>query len=185
MQTHEEKKARMRAYYHANKNKWRKYNRDALTRMSDDDMAALKDKQREYHRAYYEAHREKVIERTTQYQRDHKDKFATYRAEWYQSNKRKIAGQRRKHYHKIVKPRQQEAKSNSEFVTISEAVKILGAKLRGFREWVYQGRIAAIKTPGGRYLLRRAYVEEIRTEIKHIPENIRTTLGLSKKGHAK
>lgn len=181
MQTVEEKKARMRAYYHANKDKWKKYNRDALARMSADERSAYNEKQREYSRDYYETHRNEIIERTTQYHRDHKEKFVTYRAEWYQSNKPKIAAQRRKHYHKVVKPRQREAKTNSEFVTISEAVKILGAKLRGFREWVYQGRIAAIKTPGGRYLLQRADVEEVRTNIKHIPEKIRTTLGLLRK----
>lgn len=182
MQTHEEKKARMRAYYQANKDKWKKYNRDALARMSDDEKAAYNEKQREYSQSYYKAHREEVIKRTTQYQRDHKDKFVTYRAEWYQSNKGKIAAKRRQHYHKVVKARQQEAKAHSEFVTIREAVNILGAKLRTFREWVYQGRIESVKTPGGRYLLRRADVEEIQSNITHIPENIRTTLGLTKKG---
>lgn len=184
MQTHEEKKARMRAYYRANKVKWKKYNRDTLSRMSDDERAVHDEKQREYSRAYYEVHREEVIERTSKYQRDHKNEFVTYRAGWYQSNKRKIAAQRRKHYHKVVKPRQQEAKSHSEFVTVSEAVEILGAKLRAFRTWVYQGQIKSVKTPGGRYLLRRADVEEIRSNIEHIPEKIRTTLGLSKKGGA-
>lgn len=83
-----------------------------------------------------------------------------------------------------MKPRQQEAKANSEFVTVSEAVEILGAKPRAFRTWVYQGQIKSVKTPGGRYLLRRADVEEIRSNIEHIPEKIRTALGLSKKGGA-
>jgi len=185
MQTHEEKKARMRAYYYANKVKWKKYNRETLSRMSDAERAVHDEKQREHSRAYYEAHREEVIKRTSQYQRDHKHEFVTYRAGWYQSNKNKIAAKKRKHYHKVVKPRQQEAKLNSEFVTISEAVEILEAKLRAFREWVYQGRIKSVKTPGGRYLLRRSDVEEIRSSMEHIPEKIRTTLGLSKKGHAK
>ena len=181
MQTHEEKKARMRAYYQANKDKWKKYNRDALARMSDDERAAYNEKQREYSKDYYKAHRKIIIERTTQYQQDHKDKYVTYRAEWFQSNKQKIAARRRLHYHKVVKPRRKESKAHSEFVTIREAVNILGAKLRTFREWVYQGRIPSVK-PGGRYLLRRADVEEIQSNIAHIPENIRTTLGLTKKG---
>lgn len=182
MQTHEEKKARMRAYYHANKDKWKKYKRDALARMSDDERAAYNEKQRKYSQDYYKAHRKKVLERTTQYQRDHKDKIVAYRAEWFQANKQKIAARRRLHYHKVVKPLRKEAKVHSEFVTIIEAVNILGAKLRTFREWVYQGRIESVKTPGGRYLLRRADVEEIQSNIAHIPEKIRTTLGLSKKG---
>ena len=181
MQTDEEEKARMRAYYHANKDKWKKYNGDALARMSDDERAAYNEKQRQYSRAYYEAHRIEIIERTSQYQRDHKDELVAYRADWFQSNKRKIAVQKRHYYHKVVKPRQQIAKANSEFVTISEAVKILGANLRAFRDWVYRGRIQSVKTPGGRYLLPRADVEEIRANIEHIPEKIRTTLGLSRK----
>tara|TARA_R110002111_G_scaffold100975_1_gene156368 strand:+ start:13520 stop:14074 length:555 start_codon:yes stop_codon:yes gene_type:complete len=182
MQTHEEKKARMRAYYQANKDKWKKYNRDALALMSDDEKVAYKEKQREYSQAYYKAHREEVIKRTTQYQRDHKDIFVAYRAEWFQANKQKILAQRRRHYHKVVKPRQKQSKAHSEFVTINEAVNILGAKLRTFRKWVYQGRIQSVK-PGNRYLLRRADVEEIQSNLEHIPEKIRTTLGLSKKGH--
>ena len=93
---------------------------------------------------------------------------------------RPVAAQKRRHYHAFEKPRQQEAKATSEFVTVSQAVELLGAKLRTFREWVYQGRIPAIKTPGGRFLLRRADVEEVRSSIEHIPEKIRKTLGLSK-----
>lgn len=182
MQSHEEKKARMRAYYRANKHKWKKYNREALARMSEDERAAYKAKQRDYYRKHYRKNREAIIRRTSEYQQKNREKFALYRAEWYQSNKPKIAARRRKHYHEVVKPRQQEEKSNSEFVTVSEAVNILGAKLRTFREWVYQGRIDSVRTPTGRYLLRRADVEDIRSNIKHIPEKIRKTLGLSRNG---
>lgn len=180
--THEQTKAKMRAYYHAHKDQWKKYNRDQLARMNDDEKAEFEKRQREYGRAYYAAHRKRVIERTSQYQRDHKEQFVTYRAAWFQSNKEEIAARRRKHYHKVVKPRQQKAKANCDLVTISQAVEILGAKLRPFREWVYQGRIRSIKTPGGRYLLRRADVEDIRSNIHHYPLKIRITLGLTKKG---
>jgi excisionase family DNA binding protein len=182
MQTHEEKKARMRSYYRANKHKWKKYNRDALARMTDEERTAYKERQSLLSRQYYEAHREEVIQRTSKYNEDHKDRLVVYRATWFQENKRRIAAQKRRHYHAVEKPRQQQAKATSEFVTVSQAVELLGAKLRTFREWVYQGRIPAIKTPGGRFLLRRADVEEIRSSIKHIPEKIRQTLGLSKNG---
>ena len=180
MQSHEERKARMRAYYRANRDKWKKYNRDALARMTEEERAADKERQRQQSRQYYEAHREEVIQRTAKYNEDHKDELVVYRSKWFQANKCRIAAGRRRHYHAVVKPRQQQAKETSEFVTVSQAVEILGAKLRTFREWVYQGRIAAIRTPGGRYLLHRADVEEIRSNIEHIPAKIRKTLGLSK-----
>lgn len=182
MQSHEQKKARMRAYYQANKDKWKKYNREALARMTDEERTAYKERQRQLSRQYYEAHREEVIQRTSKYNENHKDDLVVYQANWFQANKRQIAARKRRHYHAVVKPRQQQAKETSEFVTVSQAVAILGAKLRTFREWVYQGRIAAIRTPGGRYLLRRVDVEEIRSNIEHIPEKIRETLGLSKAG---
>lgn len=182
MQTHEERKARMRAYYQANKDKWQKYNRDALARMTDEERTAYKERQRQLSRRYYESHREEVIQRTSRYNEDHKDSLTIYRANWFQSHKSRIAAKRRRHYHAVVKPRQQQAKETSEFVTVSQAVAILGAKLRTFREWVYQGRIAAVRTPGGRYLLHRSDVEEIRENIEHIPEQIRNALGLSKRG---
>lgn len=182
MQSHEERKARMRAYYQANKNKWKRYNSDALARMSDDERAEYEEKQREYARAYYAANRERVIERTTQYHKEHKEKFIAYRADWYQSNKRKIATRRRNHYHSVVKQRQQLAKSVSEFVTIREAALILGVKLRPLRESVYQGRIESVKTPTGRYFLHRNTVEEIRASVKHLPQKIRKKFGLSEIG---
>lgn len=185
MQSDEERKARMRAYYAANKHKWKKYNRETLARMSEDERAAYNEKQREYSREYYQKHREDVIERTSKYNEDHKDKLVEYRAKYFQTNKQKITARIRQHYRKVVKPRQKKAKETSEYVSISEAVAILGAKLRAFREWVYQGRIDAVRTPGGRYLLRRAEVEQIKTNIKHIPEKIRETLGLSKSGGGK
>lgn len=171
----------MRAYYYANKDKWKKYNREALARMTKKERAEFDKKQREYARDYYKVHREKVIERTTQYQQRNKEQFTEYRAAWYQDNKTKVAARRRQHYHKVVKPRQKKAKDNSEFVTISEAVKILGAKLSTFREWVYMGKINSVRSLGGRYLLRRADVEEIQSNIQHIPEKIRRSLGLSRK----
>lgn len=180
MQSHEEKKARMRAYYRTNRDKWKKYNREALARMTDEERTAYKERQRQLSRQYYETHREEVIQRTSKYNEDHKDNLVTYQAKWFQENKRQIAAKKLRHYHAVVKPRQQQAKETSEFVTVSQAVAILGAKLRTFREWVYQGRIAAVRTPGGRYLLRRADVEEIHSNIEHIPEMIRKTLGLSK-----
>lgn len=180
MQTDEERKARMRAYYQANRDKWKKYNREALARMTNEHLTAYKERQRQLSRQYYESHREEVIQRTSRYNEDHKDRLVVYQAKWFQSNKQKIAARRRQQYHLVVKPRQQKAKEISEFVTVSQAVAILGAKLRTFREWVYQGRIPATRTPGGRYLLRRADVEEIRSSIKHIPEKIRKTLGLTK-----
>jgi excisionase family DNA binding protein len=182
MQTQEERKARMRAYYRANRDKWKKYNREALARMTDEERTAYKQRQRQLSRQYYEVHREEVIQRTSKYNESHKDNLAAYQAKWFQENKRKIAARKRRHYHAVVKPRQQQAKETSEFVTVSQAVAILGAKLRTFREWVYQGRIAAVRTPGGRYLLRRADVEEIMENIEHIPEKIRNALGLTKRG---
>ena len=150
--------------------------------MTDEQRTAYKERQRQYYRDHYDEHRVRVIQRTSQYNQDHKEQLTEYRAKWFQSNKQKIAARQRKHYHAVVKPRQQQAKETSEFVTVSQAVEILGAKLRTFREWVYQGRIAAIRTHGGRYLLRRLDVEEIRSNLEHFPKDIRETLGLSKKG---
>lgn len=178
---HEERKAKMRAYYRANKDKWKKYNREELTRMSDDEKEAYRQKQREYQRAYYQANRDRIIARTSQYHQDNADKSVTYRANWYQTNKARIAARRRYHYHIVVKPRQQAAKEASQFLSIREAVTLLGAKLRAFREWVYQGRIEAVRTPGGRYLLRRDDVEHIRANCRHFPSEIRERLGLDSK----
>lgn len=182
MQTPEEKKARMRAYYRANRHKWKKYNSDRLARMSDSERAAFEAKQREYGRTHYKANRNAVIKRTSQYNQDHKEQMTLYRAEYFQTNKKTITARQRQRYHEVVKPRMQREKALSIFVSVSQAAEILGAKLRTFREWVYQGRIAATRTPGGRYLLRRADVEEILSKIDHIPEKIRKTLGLRKEG---
>lgn len=178
---HEQRKARMRAYYHKNKNKWRKYKRDALTRMTNAERDARREKRRAYHRAYYKKNREKIIARTVRYQHEHLEWFVAYRAEWHQTNKKRVAERRRRHYHKVVKHRNQVAKGRSPFVSVSEAVLLLGAKLRPFREWVYQGRIAAVRTPGGRYHIHRDEVERIRTTCHHLPPEIRNRLGLNSK----
>jgi excisionase family DNA binding protein len=61
-------------------------------------------------------------------------------------------------------------------------VSLLGAKLRPFREWVYEGRIPAVKTPGGRYLIHRDEVERIRETSPHLPRSIQQQLGLNPKG---
>jgi excisionase family DNA binding protein len=180
MQASEEAKERMRAYYRANKEKWKKYKSDSKEQMSDEERAAFHEKALAYSRAHYQKNREAVIQRTTEYQQKNKEKSQKYRAEWHQLNKQRVAKRRRKHYHEVVKPRQNQAKANSEFVTISEAAKILGAKLRAFREWVYMGRIDSLKTATGRYMLRRSDVEEIQANINHIPAKIRKTLGLLK-----
>lgn len=179
---HEERKARMRAYYRANKEKWRKYRCTARMRMTDAEQDKKKKKQREYSGSYYQAHRAGILARTTRYQKKNAVKFAAYRAEWHQENKRRVAERRRRHYHAVVKPRRQAAKAASEFLTIRDAVTLLGAKLRAFREWVYAGRIEAVKTPGGRYLIRRDSVERIRAELFHLPRRIKKQLGLVHEG---
>jgi excisionase family DNA binding protein len=182
---HEQRKARMRAYYHKNKDQWRKYNRDARTRMTKAEREAYRLRQKEYSRKQYLKNRDKVLKRSTRYQKRYAEWFAAYRAEWYQHNKKKVATSRRRHYHAVVKPRNKAAKAASEFVTLREAVTLLGAKLRPFRDWVYQGRIAAVRTPGGRYLFRRDELEHIRATCHHYPREIRDRLGLTPKGVCK
>jgi excisionase family DNA binding protein len=182
---HERRKARMRAYYRKNKDQWRKYNRDALTRMTKAEREAYRQKQREHSRKHYLEKREKILKRTTLYQKKHAEWFAAYRAEWYQKNKKKVAERRRRHYHSVVKHKNRAAKAASEFVTLREAVTLLGANLRPFREWVYQGRIPAARTPGGRYLFHRDEVEYIRVTCHHYPKEIRERLGLGVKGVCK
>jgi excisionase family DNA binding protein len=182
---HEKRKARMRAYYRTNKDKFQKYKREQLTRMSESERDARRQKQAEYHRAYYRKHRERIIARTARYQKTHAKKFAAYRAEWHQKNKKKVNARRKLHYHKVVKPRDKAAKAASPFVSVREAVTLLGAKLRPFRELVYRGHIAAERTPGGRYLLRRDDVERIRVNCHHLPKELRERLGLNRKGEAK
>ena len=179
---HEQRKARMRAYYQKNKNQWRKYNRDALARMTKAEREDYRWRQKEYSRKQYLKTREKVLKRTTRYQKKHAKWFAAYRAEWHQKNKKKVAERRRRHYHAVVKQRSKAAKAASEFVTLREAVTLLGAKLRPFREWVYQGRIAAVRTPGGRYLFHRDELEHIRATCHHYPREIRERLGLKPEG---
>jgi len=179
---HERRKARMRAYYQKNKNKWRKYNRDALARMTKAQREAYRAKQNEYSRKQYLKKREHVIERTTRYQQEHSDWFSAYRAEWHQQNKKKVAERRRRHYHTVVKLRNKAAKESSAFVTLREAVTLLGANLRPFREWVYRGRIPAVQTPGGRYVFHRDELEHIRAACHHYPKEIRQRLGLKPKG---
>lgn len=175
----------MRAYYRKNKNKWRKYKRDVLTRMTKAEREAYRRKQREYSRRQYLKNRDKVRARTTRYKKKHAEWFTAYRAEWYQQNKKKVGERRRRHYHAVVKPRNKTAKAASEFVTLREAVTLLGAKLRPFRAWVYQGRIPAVRTPGGRYLFHRDEVERIRATCHHYPKEIRERLGLKPKGVCK
>jgi excisionase family DNA binding protein len=172
----------MRAYYYKNRDKWRKYNRDALARMSDSERDAHREQQRAYYRAHYAKHREQIIARTARYQKEHAEWFAAYRAEWYQDNKTRVADRRRRHYHAVVKHRNKAAREKSPFVSVSEAVALLGAKLRPFRNWVYEGRIAAVKTPGGRYLIHRDEVERIRETSRHFPRQIQEQLGLNRKG---
>lgn len=178
-QKHEERKAKMRAYYRSNKAKWRKYKESADSKLTDADRDTLRERSREYHRAYYQANRDHIIARTTEYQQQHADKFTKYRAAWFQANKERILEQRRGHYHAVVKPRQKAAKAGSEFLTLREAVDLLGAKLRTFREWVYRGQIESVRTPGGRYLLTREYVEDLRNNVEHLPADIRESLGLT------
>lgn len=182
---HERRKARMRAYYRKNRDQWRKYNRDALARMTKAEREAYRLRQKEYSRKQYLKNREKVLKRTTRYQKKHAKWFAAYRAEWHQKNKKKVAERRRRHYHAVVKQRNKAAKAASEFVTLREAVTLLGAHLRPFREWVYQGRIPAARTPGGRYLFHRDEVEYIRVTCHHFPKEIRERLGLGVKGACK
>jgi len=179
---HEKRKARMRAYYRNHKDKWRKYKRDALTRMSDSEREAQREKRRAYHRARYLQNRDEIIARTARYQKEHAEWFAAYRAEWFQQNKAKVAARQRRHYHSVVKHRDRAAKQESPFVSISEAVTELGAKLRAFRQWVYEGRIPAVKSPGGRYLIHRDEVERIRKTSRHFPRQIQEQLGLNRKG---
>jgi len=182
MQTDEERKARMRDYYRKNKDKWKKYNRDRLTRMSEDERESYRERQKVLSREYYEAHRAEVIERTSQYQKEHREELVPYRAKYFQENKTQIRERQNKHYHAVVKDRKRKAMETSEFVSISEAVAILGAKLRGFRELVYRGEFEAHRTAGGRYKLRRADVLDLQRNIRHLPENVRRSLGLQWKG---
>jgi excisionase family DNA binding protein len=178
---HEKRKARMRAYYRKNRDQWRKYSRDALARMSESERDAHREQQREYSRAHYSKNREQIMARTARYQKEHAEWFAAYRAEWRRKNKEKVAECQRRHYHNVIKHRDQVAKGRSPFVSVGEAVSLLGAKLRPFREWVYQGRIAAVRTPGGRYHIHRDEVERIRTTCHHLPPEIRKRLGLNLK----
>jgi excisionase family DNA binding protein len=172
----------MRAYYRKHKNQWRKYNRDALARMSESEREAQREKRRAYHRVHYLQNRDEIIARTARYQKEHAEWFAAYRAEWYQSNKAKVNARRLRHYHSVVKHRDRAVKQESPFVSISEAVTELGAKLRAFRQWVYEGRIPAVKSPGGRYLIHRDEVERIRRASPHLPREIQKQLGLNRKG---
>ena len=183
--SHEERKARMREYYRKNKEKWQKYNRDAVARLSKAQQKARCKEQREYRRSYYQENRERIIARTARYQKERAKQCAAYRRKWHQENKPRIAAGRRRHYHAVVKPRKAAAKAKSEFLTVREAVTLLGAKLRAFREWVYAGRIQAVRTAGGRYLLRREYVEQLRTDALHLPKRIRERLGLVHVGGTK
>lgn len=180
----EDVKARLRAYYRANKDKWKTYRRNALERMSEAEREALRNKQQEYSRACYQANRAKIVARTTKYQHDHIKEVTAYRAKWYQQNKRKIAARRRRHYHAVVKPRKQSAKALSGFLSIREAASALGANLEAFREWVYAGQIDAERSPGGRYRIAREVVEHVRATCHHYPAKIRKRLGLGRNGGA-
>lgn len=180
MQSDEDRNARMRAYYQKNKHKWKGYKENKLAVRTEEQEEQDKIRRREYHREYYQKHRRKIIDRTRKYQATRQPNFAEYRAKYFQENKPAIHAKRRKHYHQVVKPRSQKAKQCSEFVPISEAVRILNAKLRPFREWVYRGSISSVRTPGGRHLLRRSDVLELKANIHHLPIAILTTLGLKK-----
>lgn len=176
---HEDRKERMRAYYQSNKARWRKYKEAIDSKLTEADREAIRERSREYHRAYYEANRDRIIARTSAYNRSNAAKHTEYRAAWYQANKGRIREQRRGHYHAVVKPKQKASKASSDFLTIREAVELLGAKLRTFREWVYRGQIESVRTPGGRFLLKRKYVEDLRNKVNHLPADIRKSLGLS------
>ncbi len=181
---HKQRKARMRAYYRKNRDQWRKYKREALARMSDDERDAHREQQRAYYRAHYAKNRQQIIARAARYQKEHAEWYAAYRAEWYQDNKTKVADRRRRHYHAVVKHRNKAVREKSPFVSVSEAVTLLGAKLRPFRNWVYEGRIAAVKTPGGRWLIHRDEVERIRSTCHHLPQEIQQRLGLNRRENA-
>ncbi len=178
---HDARKAKMRAYYQANKNKWKRYAKKARSKLTEAD----REKIREYKRAHYAANRERIIARTSGYQRKHAQWSKQYRADWYQANKKRVGERRKTYYHQVDKPRRIAAKSMASFMTVSEASELLGAKLRTFREFVYRGQIAAVRSPGGRYMIARQEVERLRDNIKHLPKEVRDQLGLEIKETSK
>lgn len=181
----EKKKATMRAYYRKNKDKWKKYSSDRLERMDRDEKEALRLKQKEYSRASYERRRDEVLARTSQYQKDNAKKVAEYRADWYQRNKARVAARRRRHYHAVVKVRNQAAKQARQFISLKEAAALLDAEYEKFRKWVYQGHCESMRTIGGRYRLHRDVVEWIHAEGHHLPLEVRKRIGLRNKGDKK
>jgi excisionase family DNA binding protein len=180
----ESRKARKRAYYHLNKSKWKKYKESSKSKLTESEQEAIRERKREYSKAYYAKNRKKILARMVAYQQSRREQYAEYQAEWYQSNKKKIRERRKKYYHAVLKPRQQAAQAKSDFMTIRQAVDILKAKLPTFREWVYRGQIESVRTPGGRYLLSRETVIRIRDNIQHLPPEIRDCLGLTIQGGA-
>lgn len=177
--------ARMRAYYRNNKEKWKAYKRASLATVSEVEQEERRQKNREYSRHHYVKHRKKIIARTKRYRAADPAKWEAYRAAWYQQNKPAVAARRRRHYHAVVKPRINAAKATSPFMTVRQAVELLGANLSAFRRWVYEGRLPAVRTPGGRYLLRRELVEAIGVNRHHLPKEHQQHLGLYRKGGAR
>jgi len=177
--------ARMRRYYLENKGRWQKYKATALSKLSDVEKELCRQRNREYSRRHYLVNREKINARTLHYRLSDPTRWAAYQATWYQRNKPTVAARRQRHYHAVVKPCRQAARAAAAYLSIREAVAFLGVNFGVFQRWVYDGRIEAIKTPGGRYRLSRETVERIRDESRHYPKEIRDRLWRGTKGGVK
>lgn len=181
----EKRLRRMRAYYQKNKNKWQAYKRMPLTQLPEGEREKRRRKNHAHYRRHYLANREAILSRTRTYHQSDVSRWAAYQAAWYQQNRPAVADRRRRHYHEVATPRLKAAKANAEFVSIRQAVELLGANLSAFRRWVYEGRIPATRTPGGHYLLRRKFVEDIKAQCQHFPTKHRKNLGLNRQGGVK
>lgn len=119
------------------------------------------DRQKEFAAKSYQANKEKVLARAKT--RD-KGRLKEYQADYFQKNKATIAASRRQRYPEQA-AKQKEQLAHSDMIGPTEAAKILGVPLRRFRRWVYEGKIPATKSPGGRYLLNRKNIEAMNNAI--------------------
>jgi len=141
-------------------------------------MDTNKEKQREYSRRSYLKNKDKIRKRSRKRQLDDSLKYAEYQASWFQRNKDKVKERRRNHYHTVVKERKQKSLENSQYVGVTKAAEMIGAKLRTFRQRVYNGDIPATKVAGGYWKMRRIDVEELIKSIPDMPIETKIFLGL-------
>lgn len=144
------------------KNKDREMEKRQLKKaqLTPEELAELQKSEKEYQKEYYEQNREKVLNRAKKWGEEHPEERYQASKKHFESNREEIYAQRRAAY-PAKKAEEKQALEKSEMIGSTEAARLLGITLRSFRSWVKEGRIASIKAPSGRRMIKRSDVQQL------------------------